>query len=90
MRKKVHVFSQQKDTLEMLDYVYPRMYGMSKATTMLFVYPRNNTFLKGKYLNFSVEDLGIYTGEVKFKIPINNIVREPELKFRNTKKIIVK
>jgi hypothetical protein len=81
MREKVHVFSQKKDTLEMLDYIYPRMYGMSKATTMLFVYPRDSKYLKDEYLNFTIEDLGMYTGEIKFKIPTEKIKNEPELKF---------
>jgi hypothetical protein len=81
MRERVHVFSQQKDTLEMLDYIYPRMYGMSKATTMLFVYPRDSKYLKGEYLNFTIEDLGMYTGEVRFKIPTKKIRNEPRLDF---------
>lgn len=81
MDKKVHVFTPQKDTLALLDYIYPRMYGMSGATTMLFVYPRDEKFLKEKYLNFTIEDLGTYTGEVKFKVPIKKIKNEPKIKF---------
>lgn len=80
MGNKVHVFTPKKDTLDLLDYVYPRMYGMSKATTMLFVYPRDKKYLKEKYLNVTIEDLGTYTGEVKFKIPTNKIQNEPKLK----------
>lgn len=80
MGNKVHVFTPKKDTLELLDYVYPRMYGMSQATTMLFVYPRDKKYLKEKYLNVTIQDLGTYTGEVKFKIPTNKIQNEPKLK----------
>lgn len=82
MREKVFVYTQQKDTLEMIDYVYPRMYGMSKSTSMLFVYPREEKDLKEAYLNFTVDDLGLYTGEVKFKIPTNKINNEPSLSFK--------
>ena len=81
MRDKVHVFTQKKDTLELLDYNYPRMYGMSKSTTMLFVYPREDKYLKEDYLNFTVGDLGNYTGEVKFKIETEKIKKEPKLRF---------
>ncbi|TCI90298.1 hypothetical protein EYW44_13765 [Tenacibaculum sp. M341] len=81
MDKKVHVFTPQKDTLELLDYVYPRMYGMSRATTMLFVYPRDEEFLKEEYLNITVGDLGTYTGEVKFKVQTKQIKNEPQIKF---------
>jgi hypothetical protein len=87
MRDKVHLFTQQKDTLEMLDYNYPRMYGMSQATTILFVFPRDEKYLKActepcrsdAFLNFTIEDLGTYSGEVKFKIAIEKINKEPTL-----------
>ncbi|MDD7886032.1 hypothetical protein [Flavivirga sp. 57AJ16] len=81
MNEKVHVYTPSKDTLEMADFIYPRMYGMSRATTIMFVYPRDNEALKQEYLNFTIEDLGLYTGEVKFKIPIEKIKKEPMLKF---------
>ncbi|MDA9316695.1 hypothetical protein N9Q58_02130 [Polaribacter sp.] len=83
MRDKVHLFTQKKDTIEMLDYNYPRMYGMSQATTILFVYPRDEKYLREETLNFTIQDLGNYTGEVKFKIQTDKIKKEPELKFQN-------
>ncbi|WP_420553529.1 hypothetical protein [Tenacibaculum aiptasiae] len=82
MDKKVHVFTPKKDTLGLLDYVYPRMYGMSRATIMLFVYPRDKKYLKEEYLNLTIGDLGTYTGEVKFKIPTKLIKKEPTLNFK--------
>ena len=81
MGEKVHVYTTKKDTLELLDYVYPRMYGMSKSTDMLFVYPRDEKYLQDKYLNITVGDIGTYTGEVKFKIPTQKIKNEPNINF---------
>ena len=81
MRDKVHLFTQKKDTITMLDYNYPRMYGMSTSTSMLFVYPRDEKYLEEEYLNFTVQDLGNYTGEVKFKIETEKIKNEPILNF---------
>lgn len=81
MNEKVHLYTQSKDTIEMADFIYPRMYGMSRATTIMFVYPRDHEALKHEYLNFTIEDLGLYTGEVKFKIPVEKIKKEPMLKF---------
>lgn len=83
MKNKVHLFTQSKDTLELADFIYPRMYGMSRATTIMFVYPRNEEALEEEYLNFTIEDLGLYTGEVKFKIEVDNIKNEPTLSFKN-------
>ncbi|MCB4797227.1 hypothetical protein [Neotamlana laminarinivorans] len=80
MGEKVHVYTPNKDTLEMADFIYPRMYGMSRATTIMFVYPRDKKAMKSEYINFTIEDLGLYTGEVKFKIPIKRIINEPKLK----------
>ncbi|MDC1324788.1 hypothetical protein N8216_02045 [Flavobacteriaceae bacterium] len=81
MNEKVHLFTQQKDTIALADYIYPRMYGMSRATTMMFVYPRDPNNLDQDYLNFTIEDLGLYTGEVKFKIDPKVLKNEPQLKF---------
>ncbi len=81
MQDKVHLFTETKDTLEMADFIYPRMYGMSKATTIMFVYPRDEKKLTEGYLNVTIEDLGLFTGEVKFKIPIDKLIKEPQLIF---------
>ena len=81
MGEKVHLLSPQKDTLELLDYVYPRMYGMTNSTSMLFVYPRDEKFLKEDYLTVVIGDLGTYTGEVKFKVPTQLIKNEPTIQF---------
>ncbi|HHC81216.1 MAG TPA: hypothetical protein ENK46_15145 [Flavobacteriia bacterium] len=79
MGNKVHLYTQKKDTLPLLDFVYPRMYGMSQSTDILFVYPRDKKYLKNEYLNFTIEDLGIYTGVVKFKVSTKKIEHEPTL-----------
>jgi len=81
MGDKVHLYTQKKDTIELADFIYPRMYGMSNATTIMFVFPRNKKELNEDYLSFTIEDLNLYTGEVKFKIPIKNIMNEPKLDF---------
>ncbi len=80
MKEKVHLFTQKKDTLTMLDYNYPRMYGMSQSTSILFVYPREKKYLKEGVLNFTIQDIGTYTGEVRFKIDVNQIKKQLRLK----------
>ncbi len=76
--EKVHLYTQQKDTIALADFVYPRMYGMSRSTDVLLVYPRKQ--LNDEYINFTIEDLGLDTGEVKFKVPTTSINNEPKLK----------
>ena len=81
MDQKVHLYSPVKDTLAMTDFVYPRMYGMTDATTILIVYPRDKQFLSEDYLNFTIQDLGLNTGEVKFKVQTQPLKNEPQLNF---------
>jgi len=79
MEEKVHLISQKRDTIPLMDYVYPRMYGSSQTTDILLVYPRDEKLLGGDYLLLSVGDLGFGTGEVGFKIKTNALVKEPGL-----------
>lgn len=81
MNQKVYVYTPAKDTLPMTDFIYPRMYGMSGNTSILFVYPRRKKDLETEYLNFTIQDLGFYTGEVKFKVPTDIIKNTVKLKF---------
>jgi len=83
MDKKIHLYTPKKDTLGIEDYIFPRTYGMNKATTLLLVYPRDRKILEAEYLNLTIEDLGIETGEVKFKIPTEIIKNEPNISFNN-------
>lgn len=81
MNEKVNLYTADKDTLTMTDFIYPRMYGMTNETTILLVYLRDEKYLKEDYLNFTIEDLGFYTGEVRFKIKTAPIKNEPQLNF---------
>lgn len=80
MGKKVHLMNQARDTLELLDYIYPREYGMGRTTNMMFVYSRNQNLLKGDYIQLTIEDIGLSTGEVGFKIASKLLKNEPKLK----------
>lgn len=81
MEEKVHLYTPEKDTLSMTDFIYPRMYGMSNATSIMIVYPRETKFMKQDYLNFVIEDLGLDTGDIKFKLNMQALQKEPQLRF---------
>jgi len=81
MANKVHLYTEKKDTLNLLDYHYPRLYGMSPSTSMLFVYPREIEQLASDYLVLSIEDFGLQTEDLKFKFDTNKIKKEPKLEF---------
>lgn len=79
--KSIHLYNNKHDTIHTVGYVYPRMFGTSKATSLLFVFPKDEKFFDSKYLNFTIEDMGFRTGEVRFKINTNKIKGEPKLTF---------
>lgn len=81
MDEKVHLYTPEKDTLEIADFIYPRMYGMTNATVIMLVYPRDEKYMKSDYLNFAIEDLGLDTGEIKFKVNTKALQEEPQLRF---------
>lgn len=80
MDEKVHLYTPEKDTLEIADFIYPRMYGMTNATVIMLVYPREEKHMKADYLNLAIEDLGLNTGEIKFKINMQAIQNQPQLR----------
>ncbi|OWW23519.1 hypothetical protein B4Q04_20180 [Zobellia sp. OII3] len=81
MGNKAHLFTRSKDTIELLDYIYPRMYGMGGATNILFVYPRKEVLDSGAFFYFTIEDIGFSTGEVGFKVATKPLVNEPRINF---------
>jgi hypothetical protein len=83
MEEKVQLYTPSKDTLAMADFIYPRMYGMSNSTSIMIVYPRDEKYMSQAYLNFVVQDLGLDTGEIKFKLNTKALQNEPKLNFNN-------
>ncbi|ALM09328.1 hypothetical protein SB49_14115 [Sediminicola sp. YIK13] len=83
MENSVHLISDQRDSIPLADYVYPRMYGMGGNTTILFVYPRNEKLLQSDYFNFIIKDIGFATGEVGFRMETKLIINEPSLNFKS-------
>lgn len=81
MEEKLHLYTPTKDTLALADFIYPRMYGMSNSTSIMIVYPRDEKYLKQDYLNFVIEDLGLETGDIKFKLNNKALINEPQLAF---------
>lgn len=81
MADKVFLTDQQKDTLALLDYTFPRTYGMGRSTSLLLVYENDHEAMQQEHLFLTVKDLGYGTGEVSFKIDTKKIRQQPRLKF---------
>lgn len=79
MKEKVYLLSNTKDTINMLDYIYPRMYGMSNKTSFLLVYPKAD-IKKYSRVNLIIKDLGLNTGEIRLVPNVEQILKEPKIK----------
>ena len=82
MGEKLNLITASRDTVALADYIYPRMYGMSRSTTMMLVYPKAEVLeATGDYFIITLADLGFGTGEVQFKFSKRIIKEQPQIKF---------
>lgn len=79
MNENVHLVTSGRDTIKIVDFNYPRMYGLSGNTSILIAYPRTTEILEDEYFNIIIKDFGLYTGDINFKIATQPIKNEPEL-----------
>ena len=76
MAEAVQLYTSQRDTLQLIDFIYPKMYGMSQSTDVLFVFQKEELTTDGD-INFVLEDIGLGTGNIKFKFQNDRIINEP-------------
>jgi len=81
IERNITVTTQQRDTIPVVDFIYPRMYDLDGKNTVMFVLKKTDKILNDKSLNISIADLGLMTGEVTFKLPTAIIRNEPKINF---------
>ena len=81
MGENVTLVTSESDTLEVVDAIYPRMYGMSNSTDILLAF-KNKEIKKAEYLKLTLKDLGLNTGNIDFKFNTKDIKRTPKLKLQ--------
>lgn len=82
MDQTIRVTTQQKDTLPIVDYIYPRMYDLDGKNTIMFLLKRTDEAFQGDHINIAIADLGLKIGEVTFRFPTKAIRNEPKLNFK--------
>lgn len=68
------------DTLQLLDFVYPRMYGMSGGTDIMFVF-ENKIHSGIEELHFNLNECGLNIGKMQFPFKVRDIYSIPRLTF---------
>lgn len=82
MGEKVTLIQNQEDTLQLADFHYARMYGVSSSTDILFAFKNKGMKSKGE-LVFHLRDFGLLTGNTKYRFHIKDINNIPELRFKD-------
>ena len=80
MNEHVYMVNSEKDTIPPTDYIYPRMYGGSPATSLLFVFNKDK-LQHTDYMDFCLNEFGFGTGNQKFRFRSKDINNTPQLKF---------
>lgn len=73
MSDMVVLTNENNDTIPIVDYNFTRTYGLSKSTSLLFVFDRNKLIDKSDEINFKLKDIGIGVGDINFKYKANTI-----------------
>lgn len=80
MDKYISLTTADKDTLQMVDFIYPRMYGMSGNTEIMLVF--ENKLSNFDMLFFNIDEFGLNQGKMKFKFKYRDIKAVPQLTFK--------
>ena len=80
MGQKVLLTTSEKDTLQLLDYAFPRTYGAGQSTNMMFAF-ENKYLNQAEWVQLVVKDFGLQTGDIRFKFLTKDILKTPNIKF---------
>jgi hypothetical protein len=80
MSEYVNLTTSAQDTIPVGDYIYPRTYGMSDASTLMFAF--NKEKAKGKeWIQFNMKELGLGIGNMNFRFDTEKLEHTPKIKF---------
>lgn len=66
------------DTLELIDYSYPRLYGMSSTTDVLLAFRKHNTTYD--WIDIEIKEFGLNIGARTVRIHCKDIESIPQIK----------
>ena len=79
MAEYTYAITEKKDTIQLADFYFPRLYGMGGSTQILLAY--NKVKNTGEYIDVHLNDIGIGTGRQIFRFKNEDINRIPSLDF---------
>ncbi len=77
----IQLHTSEQKSIPLADYVYPRMYGLSKSTDMLLVFPKEE-IQEAEWIKITLKDFGLDIGNTHFKYNMDNLISCPKIDFR--------
>jgi hypothetical protein len=82
MGQFLKIITSENDTLSMVDYVYPRMYGATRASSFILIF-NNEKIRKSSWFDLYFKYPDLEVGKQKFRFITSDIERCPQLDFKN-------
>lgn len=79
MDQYANLTTSKMDTIPVGDFIYPRMYGMSNAATVMFVFNTEKLF-EADWVDFNLSEFGMGAGNQQFRFEVADIEKVPKLK----------
>ncbi len=80
MGNYVNLVTSNKDTLPVTESIYPRMYGSTHSTAMLFAFDATK-INNASSVDFNLKEFGIPVGNNTFRFAMEDLNNTPEMKF---------
>lgn len=82
MSDYVNLTTSAQDTIPVGDYIYPRTYGMSDASTLMFAFNKEKAKDK-EWIQFNMKELGLGIGNMNFRFDTDQLENTPKIKFEH-------
>jgi hypothetical protein len=80
MDKFVFLTTSGKDTIPVGDFVYPRLYGMGRGSTVMFAFTGEELEKEKEWVEFHLLEFGMGSGNRKYHFDIKDLRDVPDLK----------
>lgn len=66
--------------IRLVDFIYPRLFGASKSTSVLFVFEKAN-LQENDWVRFHLNEFGLGVGKLEFEFQTKDLIQSPNLQF---------
>lgn len=82
MNEYVQLTTSAKDTVELLDFHFPRMHGMGGSTQVLLAF-KEEQIEHTEWIQLNLKEMGFGTGRVNVRFRMDDIISTPNIDFLN-------